>query len=192
VRSPDGRQAGRKSGRERAAAAAERRELRAQLTDPAPVMEAAATFLAVRPRSISETRRRLAKLGYPEPLVEHVITRLVEMEYLDDADFARGWVQSRDRAKPRGEIALRRELLLKGVERAVIDDVLAQRAESAAGSDADRDAARALLERRRAAFERIADPLKRRQRAYSLLARNGFDPETCREVSAGLVTAAAE
>ena len=31
---------------------------------------------------------------------------------------------------------------------------------------------------------RVADPRQRRQRAYALLARNGFDPEVCRTVSA--------
>jgi hypothetical protein len=30
----------------------------------------------------------------------------------------------------------------------------------------------------------VADPRQRRQRAYALLARNGFDPETCREAAA--------
>jgi hypothetical protein len=32
----------------------------------------------------------------------------------------------------------------------------------------------------------VTDPRQRRQRAYALLARNGFDPETCREVAAGV------
>jgi hypothetical protein len=35
----------------------------------------------------------------------------------------------------------------------------------------------------------VADPRLRRQRAYALLARNGFDPETCREASAAVATA---
>jgi SOS response regulatory protein OraA/RecX len=32
-------------------------------------------------------------------------------------------------------------------------------------------------------LERVADPRARRQRAYALLARHGFDPETCREAA---------
>ena len=42
---------------------------------------------------------------------------------LDDEAFARAWVESRDRARPRGERAIREELRLKGVDRTVIDDV---------------------------------------------------------------------
>jgi hypothetical protein len=36
---------------------------------------------------------------------------------------------------------------------------------------------------------RVADLRLRRQRAYGLLARNGFDPDVCRSVSARLVAA---
>jgi len=143
-------------------------------------MDAAAAFLSVRPRSEAETRRRLIKLGYPEPLVEEVVVRLIEMHYLDDEDFARAWVQSRDRSRPRGSAGLRRELLLKGVARDTIDTVLAEREESAPEQEADLSAARALLARRRAALDREQDHVRRRQKAYALLARNGFDPDVCR------------
>ena len=159
------------------------RENRASLTDPAPVMDAAATFLGVRPRSVAETRRRLRYLGYPDALVETVVERLIEMEYLDDAAFATAWVESRDRARPRGEMALRRELALKGVPRDLIDDVIIARIDAATDEDPNRAAAIALLERKRSMLERVPDPSLRRQKAYSLLARNGFDPETCRDVS---------
>lgn len=146
-------------------------------------MDAAAAFLSVRPRSIAETRRRLRHLGYPHALVDGVVERLIEMNYLDDAAFARAWVQSRDRARPRGETALRRELALKGVAREVIDDVLEERDGMADGYDPNTVAAAALLERRRSVLQRERDPHKRRQKAYALLARNGFDPQTSRELA---------
>jgi regulatory protein len=153
----------------------ERRERRASVDDPAVVMEAAAAFLAVRPRSVAETRRRLRHLGYRHELVDAVVDRLVEMGYLDDAAFARAWLESRDRARPRGESALRRELALKGIERSIVDDALDERQE--ADGDADVAGALRLLQRRAAALGREADPRKRRQRAYALLARNGFAPD---------------
>lgn len=166
------------------------RELRGQLTDAGPVMEAAAAFLAIRSRSVAETSGRLRKNGYPPALVEAVITRLIEMNYLDDEQFARAWVDSRDRSQPRGGQGLRRELTLKGVPRDVIDVVMAERDERAAGEDPDLIAASALLQRKRHSLEREADVRKRRQKAYALLARNGFDPETCRvAVNAGVAAA---
>ena len=151
-------------------------------------MEAAAAFLATRPRSTTVTTRRLKHLGYPHALVEEVVTRLVEVGYLDDETFARNWIESRDRARPRGETALRRELYLKGVDRQLIDQVLGERLDAAEDSDPNRDAAAALLERKRAGLSREPDERKRLQKAYALLARSGFDPETCREVASSFVT----
>jgi len=43
-----------------------------------------------------------------------------------------------------------------------------------------------LLERNRRALMRVADPRVRRQKAYALLARNGFSPDVCRDASRGL------
>lgn len=155
-------------------------------------MEAAAAFLAVRSRSVDETRKRLAHLGYPESIVEQVLERLVEIGYLDDEAFARAWVESRDRARPRGAVALRRELQRKGVPDAVIASILEERAAAATSArtaedgpgDPDRSAALRLIERRGSSLRREADPRRRRQKAYALLARNGFAPDVCHEVAA--------
>ena len=62
-------------------------------------------------------------------LVDGAIERLLELGILDDEAFARAWVESRDRARPRGERAIREELRLKGIDRATIDAVLEDRRE---------------------------------------------------------------
>ncbi|MEA2577851.1 MAG: regulatory protein [Chloroflexota bacterium] len=180
---------------------AERKERRAAVDDPAVVLEAAARFLEARSRSVHEVRRRLGGAGYQTDLIEGAIERMTELGMLDDEVFARAWVESRDRVRPRGERAIREELRLKGIDRATIDVVLAERRERAAersdaGVDgdlapvsADRTAAERLLAKHARALARVADPRQRRQRAYGLLARHGFDPETCREVAATLADA---
>jgi regulatory protein len=102
---------------------------------------------------------------------------------VDDDAFGRSWLESRDRARPRGERALRQELALKGLDRALVDELLAER-RGEAGDEAsvDAEAAGRLLRRNARPLERIADPRSRRQRAYALLARHGFDPDTCSSV----------
>ena len=170
----------------------ERRERKAAIDDPAVVLDAAARFLEARSRSVAEVRRRLTGAGYRADLVEGAIARMTELAMLDDDAFARAWVESRDRARPRGERAIRAELGLKGVDRTIVDAVLADRRDGAlAGEDPDdtrpspdRVAAERLMIRHARALARVADPRQRRQRAYALLARNGFDPEICREVAA--------
>jgi regulatory protein len=190
-----------RTAQERHQAAEARRARRAAVTDPDVVMEAAAAFLAVRSRSVEETRRRLNHLGYRSALCDEVVDRLVELRYLDDEAFARAWVESRDRARPRGAVALRRELQLKGVPHDTISGVLDDRAQTTAaraGSDdhervdADREAARRLLDRRASTLRRESDPRRRRQKAYALLARNGFTPDVCHEVASGISADAAE
>ena len=163
-----------------------KREARGRITETGPVMEAAAAFVAVRPRSVGETRRRLRHLGYPDGLVDEVVERFAEMGYLDDESFAQAWIESRDRVRPRGENALRRELAQKGVARTLVDEVLAGRLDAAEDGNPNVVAATALVARKRAALAREPDERKRRQKAYALLARNGFDPETCRAVSASV------
>jgi regulatory protein len=185
----------------------ERRARRAAIDDPEVVLAAAFRFLEARARSVMETRRRLSEAGYRPELVEGALAHLLDIGLLDDEAFARHWVESRDRARPRGEIALKRELRLRGVESQVIAATMDERrsteAESPFGApgsaddgtertDPDEAAAAKLLERRRRDLERVVDPRKRRARAYALLARNGFGPEIASRLSAGFMTAATD
>jgi regulatory protein len=176
----------------------EKRARRAAVDDPAIVLEAALRYLEPRARSISELRRHLVQAGYRPELVDGAVTRLLDLGVLDDEAFARHWVESRDRAHPRGQSALRAELRRLGVDDAVVRAVLAARAAEHGGSpdgatrdggtpelarSVDEAAAVRLLERRASSLTAL-DPPTRRRRAYGLLARNGFDPEVCRRVAA--------
>lgn len=175
---------------------AERRARRAEIDDPEVVLAAGLRFLEARSRSVAEVRRRLTDAGYRPELVEGTIDRLTDLGMLDDAAFATQWVESRDRAHPRGEHALVVELRQKGIEASVITATLKARREAAVrwedgpvrpdepGERADAIAARKLVARHARALQRFADPRIRRTKAYALLARNGFDPDTCREVAA--------
>lgn len=127
---------------------------------------------------MAEVRRRLMQAGYPAQLIDGVITRLGDLGILDDKAFTATWVESRDRARPRGERALRQELRLKGVDQGLIDDAMSERRPEPGGDDdPDVPAAERLLARHAGQLGRVADPRARRQRAYALLVRNGFDSE---------------
>jgi regulatory protein len=180
---------------------ADRRSRRAAVDDPADVLAAAARFLGTRPRSADEVRRRLRDAGYRADLVEGALDRLTELGYLDDAAFARAWVESRDRTRPRGARALRDELRRKGVAAADAEAALAARGAGASGDDpddprlmpgageraaseaSDEAAAARLLARKGPGLLREPDLRKRRAKAYRLLARGGFDPGTAGRAS---------
>ena len=147
-------------------------------------------------------RRRLSGLGYPASLVNEAIERLLQLRYLDDDAFARTWVESRDRARPRGERALRVELARKGVARETVDAILDdRRADAVVGEDGvdgvdgaspDDAAAERLLRKRISAILRLPDPRVRLQRAYGLLARAGFGPDICSAVAKRVLAAEAD
>jgi regulatory protein len=86
---------------------------------------AALNFLSFRPRSKREIgdyfrRRKL------EPAVgTAVVERLERIGVLDDREFARFWVESRQSFRPRGTRALKAELRQKGIDSEIIDETLA-------------------------------------------------------------------
>jgi regulatory protein len=179
----------------------ERRASNATIEDPEVVLSAATRLLETRSRSVAEVRRRLNDSGYRPELVDRTIDTLTELGVLDDEAFARAWVESRDRAHPRGTRALRQELRAKGISEDVARLVLEERGEALAPADegveqlpvgADESAALRLLHRKAALLERASDPRDRRQRGYILLVRNGFDHELSWRLSARLASADAD
>src|SRR5688572_21702734 len=89
------------------------------------VFERAAKLLAAKPRSIAELRERLLEGRHAdETVVGEVITRLREYGYLDDERFAVTFASSKVRQKPTGRRRLERDLSLKKIDRAVVNEAL--------------------------------------------------------------------
>ena len=129
-------------------------------------------LLSYRPRSEAELRQRLSRRGTPSPLVDATVKRLREMGLLDDAAFARAWVESRDRASPRGRRLLLQELRAKGVE----VNISREPVEGVDESDAAlRAAVRRATSLRRLPYEEF------RRRLGDFLRRRGFDYEVIHE-----------
>ena len=140
-----------------------------------------------------ETRRRLTDAGYRPELVEGAIdaaarARAARRRGVRPAlgRVARpGPAARRDRPQARAAAARHRRSRGRGGPRRAPAGSGGRRSEAGrprtiagrSAVDPDEAAARRLLDRRRRDLERVADPRKRRARAYALLARNGFDPE---------------
>lgn len=126
----------------------------------------AVRFLATRPRSIAEIRRKLREKDVANAVIDLVIGRLQNMGYVDDEAFARFWVQNRDSHNPRGTTALRYELRQKGIDDTIIETVLEDFDPSDAVMRAARQKARSL--------NNIAEAQSFRQKLSSYLMRRGF------------------
>lgn len=119
--------------------------------DPEKLLSRALNSLSYRPRSIAEIRQR----G-----LEAVIPKLIELDLLDDQKFAEWWVDQRRTFRPRGNIALKTELIQKGIDREIIASVLLTK-------DQELDLAQKLL-----AKKNLDKP-----RAQRLLLSRGFSPD---------------
>src|SRR6266540_3535544 len=71
--------------------------------------DAALRLLARRPRSQREIRDRLRQKGFPLETIEAAIGKLEGWRYVDDAEFARYWVDNREANRPRGRRLLEQE-----------------------------------------------------------------------------------
>lgn len=150
--------------------------------DPVAVArEIALRQLTVRARTRTELARALAKRKVPTEVAQTVLDRLTEVGLIDDAMFARDWLESGSR-RNKSRRALAVELSEKGVARDIIDQALAE-----LESDTDHLVALAFAERKarslrgldhQVAYRRLAGALARRGFAASVVA------EVVREVLA--------
>ncbi len=131
--------------------------------------EKALRFLEPRPRSTIEVKQHLLKKKIAADVAERVVARLTEAGLLDDAAFARYWVENREEFKPRAARALRFELKRKGLSNAEIAEAVGDLDESESAYRAARaraDRWRAL--ERRAFMDKLGAFLIRRGFAYEV------------------------
>jgi len=81
-------------------------------------------IISYRPRSTKEVKERLYRLEIPRILVQGILDKLHEKQFLNDRTFAIEWVENRCAFKPRSRYLLRRELFLKGISEDIIDQSL--------------------------------------------------------------------
>lgn len=130
-------------------------------------------FLSFRARSRQEMEDYLMEKGIGAAEINTTLTRLHQERYLDDEAFARAWVESRTRVRPRSSAVLRQELRQKGVEAALITDILAE---------VDEDlAAWAALEPKLRQWQSL-DERAFQQKVTGFLGRRGFGYALIRRV----------
>lgn len=130
-------------------------------------------YLAHKPRTEQEVRRKLRRDDVPSSIEDDVVQRLYELDYLDDNAYAQDYARNRFANKKYGPVRIRRELEERGIDRhvaeRVVDDLFAEK-------DA-RAAAREHAEKR---WPRLSDedPRRRKQKMYRYLRRRGFTTDT--------------
>ena len=127
------------------------------------------TLLTFAPRTRAQLAVALRKRGIPDVVADAVLARFEDVGLIDDAAFARSWVESRHYSRGLAGRALSAELKQRGVApdeiRAALDEQLSP--------DAEATAARRLVERRIPGTRGLpAD--QRTRRLAGMLARKGY------------------
>ena len=130
-------------------------------------LDRAVGFLAARARSKKEIEQKLLQAGYRPTTVEMVIYKLQRENLLDDADFARQWVESRQNHKL-GRSRIAQELRRKGVSKEEAEDAL-----SVIEDEDQLSGAIALAEKAAARIKPGEDIRKASSRIAGMLARRG-------------------
>ena len=134
--------------------------------DEEKAYERALKFLAPRPRSEAEVRRRLTLHKLAPTLIDMVAARLQRAGLLDDQAFANFWVENRNTFRPRSMRALRGELRQKGLSEEAVRAALT--------STNDSEAAYAVGAKRVRRFA-AASRDEFRRKLGDFLARRGFN-----------------
>ncbi len=112
----------------------------------------------------------------PPHVIDQVIGRLRELDLIDDRAYGEALIRDLTRSKPAGPMLLKQKLYAKGLDRSLIDELVA-----AATSDPDEqaDGATAFAQKKIRSMRHLdADTIKRR--LYGQLARRGFAPDAIR------------
>ncbi len=136
-------------------------------------LAAAYVYLGKRERTVTEVRAHLERAAITARDVDATIAELRDLGYLDDARYARIFVQDKRSLEEWGTERIARSLAGRGIERDVIAAALGE--DSAA---TDREQAIELLRRR---FPDRPSDLRDRERALGVLMRKGYDSEIAYE-----------
>ena len=139
--------------------------------DPAArAREICLRLLTLAPRTRAELADALRSRGIPAAVADEVLGRFAEVGLIDDAAFARAWVESRHYSRGLAGRALSMELKRRGVDDENIREAVAE-----LGPDAEVATARRLVEQKLASIAGLP-PEVRTRRLAGMLARKGYPP----------------
>jgi regulatory protein len=127
-------------------------------------------LLTAAPRTQAELATALRRRGIPDNAAQAVLARFAEVKIIDDATFARAWVESRHHGRGLAGRALGAELRRKGVAPVDIAGALEELA-----PDQELATARELVARRLPGTRGQPGPARMR-RLTGMLARKGYGP----------------
>lgn len=162
-------------------------------------------FLGVRPRSEKEVKDYLwRKIGPSKPRrfrgggvepktdsevespsedqIQAILNKLKELNYLNDLDFAKWWLEQRRlSSKPRGDRLIRLELRQKGIDEEIIKEALDVAKIESANQDEEGETPLQKLIKKQWPKYRLSPQLKSKNKLMRYLLGRGFDYQEIRK-----------
>ena len=132
--------------------------------------------LTDQPRSRAELAEALAKKNVPDDIAQRMLDRFEELGLVNDEEFARLWVESRQRTRGLAPRVLSMELRRKGVADDVIREVLAD-----VDPESEREMAHQLVQKKLRSMAGLDDTTRIR-RLTGMLARKGYAPQVAFDI----------
>jgi regulatory protein len=120
-------------------------------------------FLSFRIRSEKEVRDKLISKKASEDVIDKIIQKLKKYNLINDLEFAKKWIENRNRFKPRSLRLVKMELKQKGIEDEILEAVVNDLEFSV---DSDLEQAKKLVEKKIVKFKNLS-----KQEIYQKLGR---------------------
>lgn len=130
-------------------------------------------YISYKMRTEQEVRKKLLEKEYADEVIERVIEFLKKYNYVNDLNYAQSYVKQSARLKPKGKIALKMELRMRGIKDMIISEVLEEIQLN------ELDAAMQLIEKK-GGTEALSDEKKKRK-IVSFLQRRGYSYDIIKE-----------
>ena len=133
-------------------------------------------LLSATPKSRKFLQKRLEERGFRSEVVVKVLNQLEKQGLMNDRSLAQSLFQTMVTQRPSGRKRIAFELERKGIDSALIHELLQKY-----GPEEERERAIHLARQKLDRWQRL-DQMKRRKKTYDFLVRRGFDFSLSREV----------
>ena len=139
------------------------------------ILEKVFNFLSFRPRSKREILDYLKRKNVGEEVQKIILAKLEKLSYVNDLEFAKFFVESRVKFRPKGKRLIAAELAQKGIDKEIIEKVLSETQTS------EIDLAKVAISKKLERFLKLPE-LGAKQKISQFLARRGFSWETIKTI----------
>lgn len=128
----------------------------------------AINYISYKPRTKKEVERKLKQDNFDDYVIENVINKLKEYNYIDDKKYIESFINNKLSSKPIGKYRIKQELIDKGIDRVIIEEKISE-------YEIDDLHNIIMLIKKKIKDKNQINEIKYKRRLINFLLRRGFD-----------------